>query len=144
MLDAFAGSGALAFEALSRGADHAVLVERDRRTLGTLRGNVAKLGLEARTTVLGDDVARVTSRLDSLGGPFDLLFFDPPYASVASVAGILDTLREVIAPDAGIVLEHDANDAPSPPSWCAPLASYRYGRVALELWSAPAAAAPER
>lgn len=73
MLDAFSGSGIMAFEAWSRGAD-VVAVERDRRAWTALEGNARALGVEIRI-VRGD----VRKRLDVLGS-FDLVFADPPYA----------------------------------------------------------------
>ena len=56
MVDAFAGSGALGIEALSRGAAHCTFIERDRDALEVLRGNLATLGLEDRSTVVRGDV----------------------------------------------------------------------------------------
>lgn len=77
VLDLFAGSGALGLEALSRGADTAVLVERDRRACEVLRANVERIGLDG-AHVLCDDVTRLT-RAVSTRGRFDLVLMDPPY-----------------------------------------------------------------
>jgi 16S rRNA (guanine966-N2)-methyltransferase len=77
VLDLYAGSGAIGLEALSRGAAHALLVERDRAALAVLRANVASLGL-AGAEVLGADVARVVAGAP-VGPAYDLVFADPPY-----------------------------------------------------------------
>ncbi|TYT27268.1 16S rRNA (guanine(966)-N(2))-methyltransferase RsmD [Luteimonas viscosa] len=79
VLDLFAGSGALGFEALSRGAREALLVERDPRLCQTLRASAARLpGGEAATIVQAD----ATSFLGApLQGRFDIVFVDPPFAA---------------------------------------------------------------
>lgn len=72
--DLFAGSGALGIEALSRGADHCVFVERDRRALPVLRENLDHLGLVDRSRVIAGDAIVAAARLD-----VDLALADPPY-----------------------------------------------------------------
>jgi 16S rRNA (guanine966-N2)-methyltransferase len=85
VLDLFAGTGAVAIEALSRGAEHAVLVERDKAALQTIRENLARTGLEGRARVVGSTVDRyLRSTRDEA---FDLVFVDPPYATDAREAG---------------------------------------------------------
>ena len=74
VLDGFAGSGALGIEALSRGAERCTFVERDREAIATLKANIQKLGAE------GADV-RAQAAEGFAGGPFDLVFMDPPYHS---------------------------------------------------------------
>lgn len=72
--DLYAGSGALAFEALSRGAERAVLVENDRAALDAIGKNAAKLGAAAAIEVRAMSAARLPRQ-----SPFDLIFADPPY-----------------------------------------------------------------
>ena len=74
--DLFAGSGALAIEALSRGATHAVLVDRSPAAVAAIRANLAATGLATRAEVVRDDVARWAERADPVG----LVLCDPPYA----------------------------------------------------------------
>ena len=71
--DLYAGSGALAFEALSRGAAHAVLVENDRAALDAINANAAKLGASASIELRAMSAARLPRQV-----PFDLIFADPP------------------------------------------------------------------
>ena len=80
VVDLFAGSGALGFEALSRGAAHAIFVEQDRAAADILRANAAKLG----ATV--DVRAQSVSSLGPVAQPCDLLLFDPPYGSGGGAA----------------------------------------------------------
>src|SRR5689334_18455145 len=79
VLDLYAGSGALGLEALSRGAQSAVLVESGRPALAAIRDNARALDVEGQVTVIG---ARVDRALAELEGPFDLVLIDPPYADV--------------------------------------------------------------
>ena len=76
VLDAFAGTGALGLEALSRGAAHVTFIENDRAALGALRANVAALGEEARAAVIAGDATRPPRA----GAACGLVFLDPPYA----------------------------------------------------------------
>jgi 16S rRNA (guanine966-N2)-methyltransferase len=80
VLDLYAGSGAVGFEALSRGAAHALLVERDRRALDVLRANASTLALPG-AVVLGSDVASLVlhEAPSTASAPYDLAFLDPPY-----------------------------------------------------------------
>lgn len=76
-LDLYAGSGAVGFEAISRGASFATFIEKDRNALHTLQENVKKLKLEGCTKVLSGDVLTLLKRLK--GHFFDFIFIDPPY-----------------------------------------------------------------
>ena len=101
VLDLFAGSGALALEALSRGAAEATLVERDRAALEALRANAEALGAGVR--VIAGDAAAFLRSAAKAGDHYDLVFLDPPYrATVEELA-----LQPVLAPDARVVAESD-------------------------------------
>jgi 16S rRNA (guanine966-N2)-methyltransferase len=76
-LDLFAGTGSMGIEALSRGADSCVFVDRSRRAEAAIRDNLRRTGLEDRSEiVLGDAAAFVDTTIE---GPFDVAFVDPPY-----------------------------------------------------------------
>ncbi len=77
-LDLFSGSGAIGIEALSRGAKHAVFVEKNARAAACIRQNLAFTKLDGRAVVLQEDVFYTLSRMDGQP-PFDLIFLDPPY-----------------------------------------------------------------
>lgn len=108
VLDAFAGSGALGLEALSRGAAHAVFYERAPEAHKVLLKNVEKMGLEPRrATVTRADVLERAPQFSR--PPFDLIFLDPPYAYAANeVLGMVEGLiaRGVVAHGAIVVYEH--------------------------------------
>src|SRR5213592_865321 len=79
VLDLFAGSGALGFEALSRGAVSVDFVEAHRVSLTALKANVEALGVEDRVTIHRSDAQRFAERLQP--AQYDIAFADPPYAS---------------------------------------------------------------
>lgn len=81
VLDLYAGTGALAVEALSRGARAATCVERDARVLAALAANVAALGLTDEVTVTRADALAFCRRVAAGGTVFDVVLCDPPYAA---------------------------------------------------------------
>lgn len=137
VLDLYAGTGALALEALSRGAAAALLVESAREALGVLRANVEALGLEDRARVVAGDVAQAMRRLGE-AGPFDLVFADPPWAMVDAgppVAALADLARRGgIAPEGRVVLEHSARTPPPDIDGLVRLDTRRYGDTALTFY----------
>ena len=107
VLDLFAGSGALAIEALSRGAASATLVENDPAALDAIRANLAPLPDAHAEVVRADALAWLGGRR----GPFDLVFADPPYSSASKLAGPLSQkLPAALSPNALIVSESDKRD----------------------------------
>ncbi|HEU0307596.1 MAG TPA: 16S rRNA (guanine(966)-N(2))-methyltransferase RsmD [Lysobacter sp.] len=123
VLDLFAGSGALGFEALSRGAAAAVLVERDARLAAGLRATAARLqGGEAASVVQADALAWLHGQPD---GGFDLAFVDPPF-DANFWGGVLPVLTPKLSARGWLYVEspHDA-DALPPPEW----ALHREGRT---------------
>jgi len=108
VLDLYAGTGALALEALSRGAERAVCVEADRSAAEVIRRNAAACGFEGRVEVREGPVEAVVPRLPAAA--FALLFVDPPYAEGPERALALAADR--LAPGARAVAEHDARRPP--------------------------------
>lgn len=103
--DFFAGSGAVGLEALSRGADHSLLVESHARAAKVIGANIAALGLPG-AVLLTDRVERVVRR--GCDAPYDLIFADPPYAlGDEEVTRLLLALRDNgwLAEDALVVVE---------------------------------------
>ena len=107
VLDAFAGSGALGIEALSRGARKAVFVENDGRAARVVAQNVQKAGFEETATLIRGDIVRWLSSYR--GEPFDLVFLDPPYGLGLEKAVIrLLTERRLVCPGGRIIVERSA------------------------------------
>lgn len=129
VLDLFAGTGALGFESLSRGAAHVTFVERDRPTAEALRASARSLGVAERCAVIHAPAERAVTALE---GRFDLVFADPPYAEPYPAAAF-GTLRQRGAIDAQstVVYEHAARSAPPQDAAMRLERTARYGEVAL-------------
>ena len=119
VLDLFAGSGALALEALSRGAKRADLVERDRNACSVIRANLEKARLTGEARVIKGEAQRF---LKGASGKYDLVFADPPYrkngADVDFAAELLadPNLHRVISPGGMVVLETARGHAKTVPA----------------------------
>jgi 16S rRNA (guanine966-N2)-methyltransferase len=127
--DLCCGSGALGFEALSRGAAHCCFVDVDRRTLEVVAASARALGVAERATFVGAAVHR------ALGGrgPFDLVFFDPPYAMVLDDPLRL-ALARAVAPGGLLVVERSARGTDPPIEGLSPVDERRYGDTRLSLY----------
>jgi 16S rRNA (guanine966-N2)-methyltransferase len=136
VLDLFAGSGAVGFEALSRGAEHVTFVESHRRTAQALGQTAQALGLAERCTVVAAAAERMAARLT---GRYDIVFADPPYAQPYPAA-VFGGLREAGAVDAQtlVVYEHSSANAAPDDARFAVLRTARYGAVALSFLKAAA------
>ena len=108
VLDLFAGTGALGIEALSRGAEHAVFVERDAGVASVLRENLAALELSERAELRRLSVAAALRAAASSREKYDLVLIDPPYREAPRWGPELDAaLPAILAPGARLVTESD-------------------------------------
>ena len=108
VLDLFAGSGALALEAISRGAKSAVLCDRSPKAVQAIRRNVDLMRAGDKTAILPGDWQKA---LSAGGGKFTLVFLDPPYRMTDVYAEAARRLHEAgrLADGALLVMEHDAS-----------------------------------
>ena len=126
VLDLYAGTGALGIEALSRGFETAVFVEKDRAVRKTIAENLRRAGFADRAEVVAGDVGREVRRMAGRGRRFDLIFADPPYRILRSeVGGILGRLGELLAPGGRVVIE--GGEAPPEDGFGRKGATRRYG-----------------
>lgn len=115
VLDLFAGTGALGLEAVSRGAQAATLVERDRQAIQVIRQNVAVAhkalmadNVQAELAILEGSVRTKLQQLKQQGQQFDLIFADPPYDfSTQQIEIELEGLAALLATDGLLILERD-------------------------------------
>ena len=108
VLDAFAGTGAVGIEALSRGAAHALFVDRDARALDLVSRNLARCELTDRHALLRATLGEATG--PALTETFDLIFLDPPYE--VSPVGAVGQLESALAPDGLLVVEYARGQRP--------------------------------
>lgn len=113
VVDLFAGSGALGFEALSRGAAFCLFVETDEAARGAIRETVEAFGLFGRTRVHRRDATDLGTRPGSDGPAFDLAFLDPPYGQGLGEAALARLAAGGwLAPGALVVFERGADEPP--------------------------------
>jgi 16S rRNA (guanine966-N2)-methyltransferase len=157
VLDLYAGSGAVGLEALSRGADHVLLVEQGARATRVIRENIEAIGLPG-AVLAADRVERVLARgpapaggqdstapaggQDSTGGGrYDVVFADPPYALAdTAVSQVLSLLagQGWLAPGALVVVERATRSGPVKwPDGFAPDRARRYGEATFWYGLAP-------
>jgi 16S rRNA (guanine966-N2)-methyltransferase len=144
VLDLYAGTGAMAIEALSRGAARAVLVERHRGEAAVCRRNLEHTGFVACSRVVEGDVGRFLDRPPPPEAPFGLVCCDPPYDTADEV---VDSVVAVLAgpgwlvPGARVVLERPAGSAVAPPAGWEHRFARTYGDTLVHLLS-PAGSPP--
>lgn len=131
VVDLFAGTGALGIEALSQGARFCLFVDDSAESRALQRENVEALGLSGVTKIWRRDAADLGPINTGSGGPFDLVFLDPPYRK-GLIPRALASLKDGgwLAPNALIVAESDAKDAFETPGFTL-LESRDYGETRL-------------
>ena len=135
MLDLYAGSGALAIEALSRGALEATLVDSSAQAVAAIRRNLEELGLEAEVWRQGVQSYLERARRD--GRQYDLVFVDPPYRQASRLRQQLSVaLERVLAPGARAVAESDRR-APVELESLKLLDERRYGDTLIRIYHGP-------
>jgi len=107
VLDAYAGTGAVGIEALSRGASHVTFVESDRRAVELIAANLAHCGVNDGYAIIRVDFARAQPRLQ--GAEFDIIFLDPPYG-VQELTAALTAVAGLAGNETRVVIEHARRD----------------------------------
>ena len=137
VLDAFAGSGAMGIELLSRGADRCTFIDQDARAATRVRRNLAKVGAEkVAYAVLRGDACQLAERGRIAGAPFDVVFLDPPYALSAGVVSAM--LKHLVAQGAlrsgaTVVYERSAEAPGLGVPGLIPVRTKRYGITCVDL-----------
>ncbi len=136
VLDLYAGTGALAFEALSRGMTRAVLVDPGAESARLVAENARALGLEGSIELLRMPVVRALPRLAAEGRRFSLVFADPPYAE-AAVAEVVRGVGEgsLLAAGGTLVVEHGRREVvPDTLAGLERVDSRRFGDTVVSLY----------
>jgi 16S rRNA (guanine966-N2)-methyltransferase len=130
VLDAFAGSGALGFEALSRGAAHATFMDDNAVARRAIRANARALGETGSVSIIQGDATHPPTA----GAPCNLIFLDAPYRSGLGAPALTAlAARGWIAEGAICVVETGANEPFEPPAGFTPVDERRYGKAKLIL-----------
>lgn len=131
VLDLFGGSGALSFEALSRGATQAACVDIDKDSVAVIKKNAQVLGFDNIDIVNTDAM----SYISSAGRQFSVIFLDPPYNKgfIAPIIGAI-VEKEILVEDGIIVLESDFSDEHSDFSGLTIAKQRKYGRSYVTIY----------
>lgn len=108
VLDLFGGTGAMSIEALSRGASHAVVIDKDPMSIELITKNVKLCGLEGKTRIIREDYTLFLTKNHKTGNKFDIIFVDPPYHGemLATVLTEIDE-SDVLSETGYVILETD-------------------------------------
>lgn len=111
-LELYAGTGAVGIEAVSRGAERAVLIEGGKDAADLVRKNINACGIESRVKLIKWDIEKNLNCLDQQAVAFDMVFLDPPYEK-GLVRKTLDNLlkSEALSDDALVIVQHSKNEA---------------------------------
>ncbi|PWW06351.1 16S rRNA (guanine(966)-N(2))-methyltransferase RsmD [Paenibacillus cellulosilyticus] len=109
-LDLFAGTGGLGIEVLSRGADKAIFIDREKISIDVIRQNVNAANLADRSEIYRNDADRAVKAMAKRGEQFRYIFLDPPYKMTNMDEMLLSiAAHNLVEPDAIIVVEHDSS-----------------------------------
>lgn len=134
VLDLFAGTGSLGFEAISRGAAQAVMVETSNSLIRAMDRNCKEFGIESKCALIEQDVLRFLSRKPEK--QFQVVFVDPPYRHNFAARTIEKILtREWLAPNAYLICELEEGLVLNVPNILSPVAQRRFGQTLLQIWS---------
>jgi 16S rRNA (guanine(966)-N(2))-methyltransferase RsmD len=132
----YAGTGAVGIEALSRGASTVTFVESDPKAVQLLERNLRACKLLDRAQVRVGQTAAFLERKDWWGGPYDILFADPPYAALDELEILIHAWRpELLSEHATVIIEQDSRtELPASIDHATLVRRYVYGDTALYLY----------
>jgi 16S rRNA (guanine966-N2)-methyltransferase len=133
VLDVFAGTGAIALEALSRGAAAATCLEQDRRAVKLIEENRERCGEQKRCAIVCDTAERALAR-PIAGGPFDIVVLDPPYDYKSLATAVRDAAGQR-SPGGVLVLEHASRVTPPAPEGLTVTRTVKSGDSALSFYA---------
>jgi 16S rRNA (guanine966-N2)-methyltransferase len=135
-LDLYAGTGAVGIEALSRGAIAATFVESDPKAVQLLEKNLRTCQMLDRAQVRMEQAAAFLERKNRWGGPFDVLFADPPYSALDELDILFHIWRPgLLSEHAAVIIEQDSRtELPASINHATLVRRYVYGDTALHLY----------
>ena len=137
VLDLFSGSGALALEAVSRGAESAVAIDSDSAAIAVIRRNITHCGVDDRVAAIRWDIRTGLDCLARRHEKYSLIFMDPPYASdLAGVAMAHLHAAGCVSPGATLIVEHSHQQIPEAiEGFCALTDRRRYGKTLVSFFA---------
>ncbi|MBI1260663.1 MAG: 16S rRNA (guanine(966)-N(2))-methyltransferase RsmD [Rhizobiales bacterium] len=143
VLDLFAGTGAMGLEALSRGASFALFVDDEAESRAAIRENVEALGLTGQAKLFKRDATNLGPRPGSVGGPFSIVFADPPYGRSLGGPAIVSACEGGwMTDDALVIVEEALTSDFEAPAGFEEVDRRRYGKSGIVMLRPLAAATP--
>ncbi len=135
-LDLFAGSGSLGIEALSRGMDNCIFVDKHPKAIQIIRENTSLLRLEEQSEIFRADAFRALAAVAKRELRFDLIFLDPPYSKISYLELLETIIKEQLLNDEGIIYcEHDLKDIlPEQVSGLSLIKQLKYGTIGVTIY----------
>ncbi|WP_428912617.1 16S rRNA (guanine(966)-N(2))-methyltransferase RsmD [Niallia sp. Krafla_26] len=136
-LDLFAGSGGLGIEALSRGLDKVIFVDRDAKAIQTIRENVHNCELEDKVEIYRNDAVRAIKAIIKRNLEFSFIFLDPPYKQ-QKLVNLLEMIHEhqLLQPSGTVVCEHSSDiELPQEIRGFIKIKSEKYGVIAISIYT---------
>ncbi|PID06751.1 MULTISPECIES: 16S rRNA (guanine(966)-N(2))-methyltransferase RsmD [unclassified Sporosarcina] len=136
VVELFGGSGSIAIEALSRGMEQAIVFEKNPKACAIIKTNAEKCRMEESLRIEKKDARQAAAILKQKEISIDLLFVDPPYATVEYYDVIKDVIAQgLLAEDATIICEHDKHiDLPEQYDTYSQISSAVYGSTAITIY----------
>ena len=136
VVELFGGSGSIAIEALSRGMEQAIVFEKNPKACAIIKANVEKCKMLENMQIEKKDARQAAAILKQNEVSIDLLFVDPPYATVEYYDVIKDVIAQgIVADDATIICEHDKHiDLPEQYDTYIQISSAIYGNTAITIY----------
>lgn len=137
VLDLFSGSGSLGLEALSRGMEKGIFVEKDPKALQVIKANIQACRMEEESEVLRSDALRSVKTLGARGIQFSLILMDPPYKVANTIPAILNEIEKnhLLMKDGLIICEHGEElDLPEEVGVFVKYRQERYGITAISFY----------
>lgn len=135
-LDLFAGSGALGIEALSRGLDKVIFIDKDFKAIQTIKANIAFCDFSTKAEVYRNDAERALKAVQKRKIQFELIFLDPPYAK-QKLHKLIEQINEykLLADNGFIIAEHDSEvKLPEQIGLYSQVKAEKYGITALTIF----------
>lgn len=136
-LDLFAGSGGLGIEALSRGLDKVIFIDREAKAIHVIQENIRACKFEEKTEVFRNDAERALKALIKREICFDYIFLDPPYKK-QQLVNLMEKMdqQEVVQPDGIVVCEHSFDvELPQTVGKFTQIKHEKYGIIAVTIYS---------
>ena len=136
VLDLFAGSGAYGLEALSRGAEKAVFIEKNKRCINIIEENILALEIEHNSKLINEDAFKAIETLGEDKEKFDIVFSDPPYGKgMAKKTLIMINHYDILNPTGLLIIEHErAEEVPEAQGTVSILKQKTYKNIVISIF----------